>query len=470
MADLGRVSVAIVGGGFTGAAVALHLAGRLPPQAKIAVIEPREMLGGGLAYSSREPAHRTNVPAARMSLFLDDPEHFARWLALSGELERDPAAIWAATGAAFPQRRIFGDYIALHLAPAIDAGRVVHLADRASAADRVADGSWSIALASGERIVADILVLACTHPLPATPAPFSAIAHEPGYLADPYDPAGLAAVSATARVLIAGSGLTASDVVATLDRRGHSGPILAVSRNGLRSRGHATTRGEWPTDFAAAGEGRARLLLRAIRRDIDKASAQGIPWHWIMDRVRDQGSEIWASLPPPERTILVRRLRSFWDVHRFRIAPQVEAVIDRRAADGSFTNIAARLVASRPTPSGLEVTFRPRGEREMRTGVFDLVVNTTGPSHRGVLAGEGILPGLGRAGYLRCDTVGLGLATTQDGRAIGADDTALDNLLIAGPLARGTFGELMGIPEVSSYALFIAERVVATAQARSVSA
>lgn len=470
MAELGRFSVAIVGGGFTGAAVALHLASRLPPRAKIAVIEPRETLGGGLAYSSREPAHRTNVPAARMSLFLDDPEHFARWLAVSGELDRDPDAIWTATGAAFPQRRVFGDYIAAHLSPSLAEGRVVHLPGRASAAARTADCGWSIALASGGRLIADILVLACTHPLPATPAPFAAIAREPGYLADPYDPSGLAAVAPTARVLIAGSGLTASDVVATLDRRGHRGPILAVSRNGLRSRGHSATRGEWPTDFAASGGGKTSRLLRAIRVDIERAAAQGIPWHWIMDRVRDQGSEIWASLPPAEQALLVRRLRSFWDVHRFRIAPQVEAVLERRAAEGSFENIAARLVASALTPNGLEVAFRRRGKREVQTGQFDLVVNTTGPSHRGVLGGEGILPSLSRAGYLRCDSVGLGLATTPDGRAVGIDDAATQTLLVAGPLARGTFGELMGIPEVSGYALFIAERVAETARARSASA
>ncbi len=57
--------VAIVGGGFTGAAVAYHLARLLPEgTARIVVYEPRAMLGGGLAYDTDEPVHRINVPDA----------------------------------------------------------------------------------------------------------------------------------------------------------------------------------------------------------------------------------------------------------------------------------------------------------------------------------------------------------------------------------------------------------------------
>ena len=72
--------VAIIGGGFTGSAIAVHLARHAIAPLAITIFEPRASLGGGVAYSSRDPAHRTNVAAARMSLYSDDESHFERWL------------------------------------------------------------------------------------------------------------------------------------------------------------------------------------------------------------------------------------------------------------------------------------------------------------------------------------------------------------------------------------------------------
>ncbi|MBC8130586.1 MAG: FAD/NAD(P)-binding protein [Rhizobiaceae bacterium] len=456
--NFARKTVAIVGGGFSGAAIAYHVAqATAAGTITIVVFEPRKMLGAGLAYSTLEPAHRINVPASKMSLVSDDGEHFARWLSASGELGDDPQAVTSG-GDAFPQRSMFGRYVADHLAAPIKAGRIRHERSRVEDIRIRPDGRFDIRH-DGGTTTADIVALATTHPLPAIPGPLRAVADHPGLVCNPYDPAALGSIAPDSRVLIIGNGLTAADVVAMLDRKGHRGCITALSRHGFRSRGHAATPQPATGDFSTAPARTALSLLRRVRRTVVEAGQEGFGWQAVIDKVRSEGQIIWSALPVAERVRLVRHLRTVWDVHRFRIAPQVEAVLERRAAEGRFRSIAAQLVFAQGHGKTIEVAYRLRRASETVVERFDAVVNTTGPAHRSVVEGAGALSSLHEAGLLRLDTVGLGLDVAPDGRAVGRDARAVDGLYVGGPLARGTFGELMGLPEVTRYAEFIAAEI-----------
>ncbi|WP_182085288.1 FAD/NAD(P)-binding protein [Aureimonas sp. ME7] len=450
-------TVAILGGGYTGAAVAYHLSLiDTDRRTSIVVVEPRASLGAGLAYSTSDPAHRINVPAARMSLDTQDPQAFERWLAATDALEGDEDA-FDGSGQSYPQRGLFGRYVADCLAPPLATGRIVHRRAFAQSVRRRGDGSFEIALSDGA-LHADRLVLATTHPPPAIPGALQALAGNPRFIADPTEAGALASVSAHARVLIVGNGLTAADTVATLDRLGHRGSILMLSRNGLRSRAHAPAPVEPFGDFVSKPAGTALDLIRRVRRTIAQAQALGQTWHGVLDALRGQGTEIWQALPEPERRKIVRRLRSFWDVHRFRIAPQVAGVLERLEGEGRLRSIAAGLVTSRTAPEQLLVEFRPRGTRETRTQAFDSVLNTTGPAHRSIVERQPVRS-LHEEGLATLDRVGLGLQVGPDHLAVDRDGHAVPNLFVAGPLARGTFGELMGLPQVTAHAQAVAQAI-----------
>ena len=89
---------------MTGAAVAFHLAtGHKADAVDITIFEPRAEIGRGLAYDTRDPVHRINVPATRMSILPGDPEHFSRWMETTGSVADDEAA-FRADGNVFPRR------------------------------------------------------------------------------------------------------------------------------------------------------------------------------------------------------------------------------------------------------------------------------------------------------------------------------------------------------------------------------
>ncbi|MER9211114.1 hypothetical protein NKI54_03440 [Mesorhizobium sp. M0663] len=57
------------------------------------------------------------------------------------------------------------------------------------------------------------------------------------------------------------------------------------------------------------------------------------------------------------------------------------------------------------------------------------------------------------------DPIGLALETDSQGRAVGTSGRPTDSIFVSGPLARGSVGELMGIPEVTAHAERIAAEI-----------
>jgi uncharacterized NAD(P)/FAD-binding protein YdhS len=455
--------VAIVGGGFTGAVTAVQIARASRQPVSIDIIEPRPVLGGGVAYSATDPAHRINVPASRMTVFAEDPAQFDRWLRDHGTLEADPQARWGEADA-FPQRAVFGRYIAELVADASCDQPHAQIRHRQTAVqDVVAQGKgFALRLADGAGLDADVVVLAVSHPPPAVPGALRA-AQAAGacIVANPWVPGSLEQITPETDVLIVGTGLTMADVTASFERLGHRGQIFALSRRGLLSRGHPAAPASWPVFKTLPVPSTALGLARAVRQQVRLAKSQGVHWQAVFDDVRSNGGRLWGALSDVEKRRLVRHLRPFWDVHRFRVAPQVEAAVARLRAEGRLTVYAASVLEAALDGGSIAVRIMPRRARGhspivLRVGA---IVITTGPEHASILTSNLALASLAEQGLLQLDGSRLGLLVDSESRAIGSDGTVCRNLFVAGPLARGRFGELMGLPQVSEHAAAVANAV-----------
>lgn len=473
-ASLPPKSLTIIGGGFSGASLALHLAALTDPsQLVITIIEPRKNLGAGLAYSTQESAFRLNVLSDRMSIYYDDKPHFARWIAQNHGLDHDPQAT-TQNGQVYAQRSLFGAYMAAQIQPLLDNGHVHHVQACATSAVPRPEGGYQITTDQGATIEADFLSIAASHPRPALPAPLRSMLQAAeqmplGFISDPYQQGVLENLvkerGKNCSVLIIGAGLTSADMIAGLSHHGHSGPITVLSRHGLRARPNLNLKPDEPKpprlfgDFLKSPHHSATQLLQHIRKTIRQAAEQSVPWQSVIDTVRDQGREIWFALPLKERLRIVRHLRIYWDAHRFRLATQTNDTITELSQTGRLQFLAAHLVNAHYAghEAGFTIDARLRGQSAVNRQKFDAIIITTGPAHGDIIEQSLPLATLRQAGLIAMDPTGLGLHTSATMRAIDQWGEIVDTLFIAGPLARGTFGELMGAPEVTRYTQELAE-------------
>ena len=455
--------IVVIGGGLTGSAFVLHLLRDHDPAAEIMLIEPSETLGAGLAYATMDPAHRVNVAASRMSLFSELPDHFDSWLRTQGMPATDPDATLP-DGRLYPRRAWYGRYVHETLQQAIRGAQASfrHIRHRATAAVP-ASGGFGITLDNGDTLQADLLVLAVSHTAPDLPGFLQDVAGEPRLVADPWKHNALEGLPRDASVLVVGTGLTGCDVIASLHGRGHTGGIVAVSRRGLLPRPR-TLRPVTPLGtFDQAPARTALALLRSVRHAVAEADRLGHPWEGVIDALRTQARIVWGSLPINERRRLLRHLRPFWDVHRFQLAPQIDGIIRDALASGRLELLAATPLSAERIGDGFRVRLHPRGSPAANRVVRDVaaIVNCTGPGHRSVVERHAVLKALHAAGALHADPFALGIAVDTRSQVLQTGGNAWENLFVVGPLARGTHGELMGLPQVSTQPREVAAAIAA---------
>lgn len=463
MSRLQAQRVVIVGGGYTGAACAVQLARASALPLDITIVEPREELGRGRAYTAPDPDHRLNGGIDNHVVDLADPGELQRWCAANSIFEKDPDAV-ARNGNVFIRRhdfgRFVGDTVRAH-SRLPNGTTITHRLDTAVDATPHR-GGVRVDLSEGSSIEAQLLVIATGNPPLRFPPPWAErLAGDPRAIGDPFDAEALRGINPDARVLLLGTGLTTLDVATTLLRRGHRGPILAMSRRGLRPALHRLAPPVSSPTFLERVEGAlpawveaatrpatARGLLRALRARIREVERDGGTWYAPFDEMRNGVWRFWPAMAPLEKRRFLRWLRNWYDMHRFRAPPQNDALVRAAEAQGRIHFRTGRVRDMRATPEAIEVEWTPR-DGTQRVDPFDAVINCTGLDAASGLQENPFLRTLVQDGSLTIDPTGLGFAVDAQCRPIDARGRAQPRMRVLGPPSAGTFGDPLGVLFIS---------------------
>lgn len=401
--------VGILGFGFSGNLTLAHLVrGREPRE--IYVIDPL-LDGRGIAYRTPYDAHLLNVRAGNMSAFPDAPEDFLRWL-------HSQQLGYQATD--FVPRRIYGDYLD-HVwqqsqSLAAQHGHRIRLVPSEAVA---IDAQLNVTTARGDAIALEALILATGNEFLLKPSPIAA-----PMLQDPWQQGALAqAATSVGPILLFGSGLTAVDMVLALRAEGFSGPIAMHSRHHLLPRPHRDGVVAQAVPFDTLPQTLAGW--RSWRKNTARGAAD---WRHAIDGLRPHTQLAWQRLSTKEKSRFFRRLASFWNVHRHRMAPQIAQRIEAEIAAG-------------------QLTFGRRSDAV-------LAINCTGPELRPEKSARPLIKSLLSEGLIEPHATSIGIAVDSQCRAWGR---AYPKLFTIGSPMTGQLLESTAVPELRVQAQTIAE-------------
>ncbi len=456
-------TIVIVGAGFSGTMVAVHLLRNGSDDlTHVVLIERATRFARGVAYGTTKPSHLLNVPVGRMSALPDDPDDFLNWAK-----RQDPSI----GGHTFAPRALYGEYLndLLDQAGKIAAPhvRITRLSDEVvDVRPRRSDGRHIVALKSGKSLAAEQIVLALGNFAPADPLIGDMSFYQSSrYVRDPWSVDALAAIKADEPLLIVGTGLTMIDIVLELRDRGHHAPIHAVSRRGLLPQPHRSPTRPPTYRFSEqdveAWDKSALGLLRQVRRELKVAARTGDDWREVINALRPVTQKLWRSLDHTEQRRFLRHIRPLWEVHRHRAPNESATIIQAMIDAGRLVIHRGRICSFAPKGEGVEIAIQPRGSNRLERIRAGHVVNATGPETDLSRVRDPLLASLRGRGLIRPDALGLGLDANDEGAVITAEGEAHPAISVIGPLRRGQLWESTAVPELRVEAANLAKRLLA---------
>jgi uncharacterized NAD(P)/FAD-binding protein YdhS len=306
-------------------------------------------------------------------------------------------------------------------------------------------------LENGTRLSGDFAILAIGHDPPKAVS---------GCYADPWNAPCGAGMTEDAPVLILGTGLTMVDYVLSLLLEGHKGPIIAISRRGLLPQAHRQVAPVQIAEKDVPFGAEFSRLFRWCRGRVAAHMERGGDWRSVVDGLRPHTQRLWRELPLPSKRRFLEHARAWWDVHRHRMAPQVERRIAEAISTGRLTVIAAKLAGIEEKAVGAWVRYRRRGQSRIESVNVARIVDCTGVIKNPMQTTNRLLLSLFDQGLARVDPLGIGIEVSPHCAIVDRHGRPSRRLFAVGPLTRAAFWEIIAVPDIRNQSAELAARLI----------
>lgn len=453
-----QITIAIIGGGFSGTLVATQLMRKqsnVPLQ--IMLIERAPKFARGFAYSTNSPMHLLNVPAGKMSAFPNDSEHFLKWAQ-----NRDPNI----KSETFVPRMLYGEYLetVLYEAEANKSTEIKfkRLNDEAALIEPLPNDLGAIVhLQSGIQLPTNFIVLAVGNYLPRNPGVTQTSFYKSKkYVRDPWSANSLSMISPDAPVLLIGTGLTMIDKAIELKCRGHRGTIYSISRHGLLPQPHNLDIKQLKIDFEFKEPLSIKSLLKLIRQEVKSIERAGGNWRQVIDTLRPHVQRLWSLLPSSEKERFFRHVRPYWDIHRHRMPPQVATVINSMLESKQLLVYTGRIKNYEEKGNHVNVIIQERNSPNLTTIQVSRVINCTGSEVDFCQVQDPLIISLLEQGLIVPDKLSLGLEANSQGALKDKYGNTSKTLYTLGPPLKGRLWETTAVPEIREQAFSLGEEIM----------
>ncbi len=457
------VKIGIIGGGFSGTMLAVHLIKNVNIPITIKFINETDVLNTGIAYNPYSKKALLNVVSSRMSAFTSDPNHFLNWVMRQDHFrDKDSTLI----GNSFLPRYLYGEYLKEIWKD------VLKLADEKSIKVEVLNtsvkdltlltNSIQIELNDKSRLPVDYCVIASGNHLPGNPKIKSSFFNiNANYFQNPWDIHSVSEINSKEPVLILGNGLTMVDTVIGLLENGFRGKIMSISPNGFNILPHRHNGLLYPklaeeiTDQTSLFD-----LVKLFNKHMKLIREYGLSAEPLIDSLRPLTQTIWKRLTVDEKRIFMSRIRHLWGVARHRIPLHIHDKLQQLRIEGRLHIISGNLIDIIVNEGHTIALFYDKRQKQTVKLAVSRIINCTGPETDLLKLEDNYLKNALLKGILCQDELKLGINTDPDTfEVLNPKGKIQSGLYAMGSNLKGLLWESTAVSELRVQAEKIAEHI-----------